>query len=357
MPNRQVQRPRERGFSLIEMLIAVFMSSILIMAVFHVNATFQTALTRQDEISRMQQSMKIVRTLLDRRLRAAGSGITVGNVVSGCGGNHQVGPFVLHNKNTFGVADTVEGGADDDPDWFEVMSADISLNGRITQRGPIMGNSHEVDDHTKFKDGDIVGIKTQHGMCLLMVTKQQPSPGKILFGTQGSGPSAMANCYNNPQENKACEDNVLQEHFLNPGEEVINFGSGTFALRIDTSVPDQPVLMMATGTAGGVATQYAWQPLASNVEDMQIAAHVDTSVPPDDYGDLWVSSRDLTTAELNKVRAVRISLVFRSTTPVTGFALGRRPALEDRAVAPSSDGYVRRVLSMVVKLRNRPEEP
>jgi type IV pilus assembly protein PilW len=342
---------RETGFSLVEMMVALVISSLLMIAIFHINSTFNMALHRQDEIGRMQQTMKVVRTILERRIRAAGAG-AVFRTQSSCGGNHMVGPIIIHNSNSLTGSDLTTGDADPDPDWFEILSADLSRSGRITAKAPVMGNDHSVDDTSKFKPGDLIGLKYKDGMCLLMVTKVQ-SNGKIQFGTQGTGAAAMANCYNDPQLNKLCEDLVVKNHFMFPGDEVVNFGSGSFAMRVDTTNPDLPMLMMASGTVGGSPASYQWQPVAGNVEDMQIAAHVDTSVTPDDLGDMWVNSRDLTIDELSRVRAVRITLVFRSTTTVTGWNLGRRPGFEDRAAATVDDGYVRRVLTLVIKLRNR----
>ncbi|MCD6497787.1 MAG: PilW family protein [Deltaproteobacteria bacterium] len=148
----------------------------------------------------------------------------------------------------------------------------------------------------------------------------------------------------------------MKTNKLPVGSPILNLGSGSAAFRIDDSNPKRPLLMMASSQAGGDPSQYDWQPVAEGVEDMQIAVQLDTSDPPDAIGDVWVNSRDLQTSELGKARAVRISLVFRSMSPATGWSSGRRPALEDRPAATSQDGYIRRVLTTMVKLRNVPTE-
>jgi hypothetical protein len=320
------------------------------MAIFHINSTFNEALHRQDEISRMQQSMKVIRTMLERRIRAAGAGTTY-RTASSCGGLHQVGPFIIHNSNSLTAQDLTAGDADTDPDWFEVISADMSRNGQLTANTAAMAAQYPVVNGTVFRAGDLIGVSNKDGMCLRMATGS--SANQVDVASSGTGAAAMAACYNNAANNATCQTGTLLAATLSAGATIANFGSGSFAMRVDNTNPDRPMLMMATSTAGGTPATYQWQPVAGNVEDMQIAAHVDTSATPDEIGDVWVNSRDLTAAEINRVRAVRITLVFRSTTAITGFNLGRRPALEDRAAATVDDGYVRRVLSMVISLRNK----
>jgi hypothetical protein len=328
---------------MVELMIAMFLSTVILMGAFHVHSTFQYSLHRQDEITKIQQTMKVTRDLLDRRLRAAGSGL-IGTSVAWCGGEHQVGPTSLHNSNTFGVWDTTEGGVDNDPDWIEIMSADRNMNGYLTKDHPLTGVVKEVDKPENFVVGGLIGIRGPTGVCIFMV--RDVKNGKLDYGTGGSD---LTKCYNDKQ---TCRFEILGYNALPAGTEILNFSSGTFALRVDSSNPRRPLLMMAQGVAGGDPAMYQWQPIAEHVEDMQIGVFLDTSTPPDPIGDVWVNSRDLTNDELTRVRAIRISLVFRSASEIPGWRAGRRPALEDRPAATTTDGYLRRVMTTTVKLRN-----
>ena len=326
----------------------MFLSTMILMGAFHVHSTFQYSMHRQDEITRMQQTMKVTRDLLDRRLRAAGAGM-VGKMVAWCGGEHLVGPFMIHNSNVIGTSDAAEGGADPDPDWFEILSSDKTRNGYLTNQHPVTGVIKQINNPQDFPVGGLIGIKGQGGVCIFMVTSN--NGGHIQYRQGGSD---LFRCYNETANKFDCEDNVLGQKFLEAGSEILNFSSGTFGLRIDNSNPRRPILMMASGVAGGDASQYTWQPIAEHVEDMQVGVYLDTSNPPDEIGDVWVNSRDLTALELGNVRAVRISLVFRSASEIPGWQAGRRPALEDRPAATTTDGYLRRVMTTTVKLRNMP---
>jgi hypothetical protein len=261
---------------------------------------------------------------------------------------------VIHNKNTFNVRDDAPGGTDDDPDWFEVMAAHKQKNGYLTKEKTVTSVNKPIDAPQNFQVGQLFGIPGPDGVCIMMVSKINGN--KIYY--QGNTP--LMRCYNDKQN---CRKEILGTNKLPINSEILNFSSGTFALRVDDSVPARPVLMMASGVAGGDPTQYDWQPVVRGVEDMQIGVYLDTSSPPDRYGDLWVNSRDLTVNgvngvnELNRVRAVRLSLIFRSSSKVPGWTAGQRVALEDRPAATTRDGYLRRVLTTTIKLRNLPEEP
>ncbi|MFH2006389.1 MAG: PilW family protein [bacterium] len=345
----------QRGFTLAEMMITMVLGTVVAIGAFHIHATFQYSLHRQDEITRIQGTMKVTRQLLERRIRPAGAGMT-GTVSHWCGGQTQMGPFVFHNSNVIGQKDLTGGNADNDPDWFEIMAADMSRNGNLTSSHPVTSVVKDLTNPTYFQPGTLFGLKNANGVCILMVTDvkmNKDGTGTISY-QQGGDP--LWQCYNNAQWKQDCRNDVLKSNDLPAGSEILNFGAGTFGMRIDSSKPAVPVLMMASGVAGGNALLYDWQPLAMHVEDLQIALHLDTSVPADEMGDIWVNDRDLTDAELGRVRSVRVSIVFRSASEIPGWRAGRRPALEDRPAANTTDGYIRRVMTTVIKLRNRVEE-
>ncbi len=339
-----------KGFTLIELMVAVFLSGLVVMAAFHVHTTFQSTLNRQEEISRMQQTMKVTRELLVSRIRGAGGGVS-SNIWTDCGGQRPIGPFMIHNANALGSADNAEGGQDNDPDWFEVLSADYNSSGTLSKNHPIVSTNKPTDEAANFQVGDLLLIQNEHGACLLMVRKVQKN--KIIHQTHGGGGNPISECYG--ADLSVCK-NAMKTNQLPAGSPIINMGRKSAAFRVDVSDPKRPMLMMASGQAGGDPALYDWQPIAEGVEDMQIAVHLDTDDPPNGFGNIWVNSRDLTANETSRVRAVRLSLVFRSTSEIPGWNQGRRPALEDRPAASATDGYVRRTFTTIIKLRNIPRE-
>ena len=107
------------------------------------------------------------------------------------------------------------------------------------------------------------------------------------------------------------------------------------------------------------------EPLAENIEDMQVAVGVDTG--SDGLGventtggnlDEWVYNHSADTAiavwppATGTIRAVRVTLISRSPFPDSGNGLNyTRPATEDRAVS-AADNYRRRTLKTTIEFRN-----
>ncbi len=110
----------------------------------------------------------------------------------------------------------------------------------------------------------------------------------------------------------------------------------------------QAALMMDPG-ADGVDPE----PLAENIEDMQVAIGVDADIPIDGVQtDEWAFSNGLG-ALAGSVRALRIKLVSRTESPLQGGSPAfRLPPSENRTGLSPLDGFRRRVLTSVVDIRN-----
>ncbi len=101
------------------------------------------------------------------------------------------------------------------------------------------------------------------------------------------------------------------------------------------------------------------EPVAEGVEDMQIAVGVDsnddgTVTDGASTTDEWIgnaSGETIPAAGTYKVRALKIVLVARDTTPVLGPAAFARPAALNHS-AGAADNYRRRVLFSTVDIRN-----
>jgi prepilin-type N-terminal cleavage/methylation domain-containing protein len=133
-----------------------------------------------------------------------------------------------------------------------------------------------------------------------------------------------------------------------------------------------PGLWMNPAPTGVHATDItAGQPLAEGIEDMQIAAAIDTtntaSTPMTELGagagdDSWLGNvAGETTPALSAsstLRAVRVTLIARTTNQYIGNTTSfTRPAAENRAAGTTNDNYRRRVLKAIVEVRNIGESP
>jgi hypothetical protein len=130
------------------------------------------------------------------------------------------------------------------------------------------------------------------------------------------------------------------------------------------TVDGQPTLTMdPDGDAANGGGTADWEPLAENIEDMQIAYGVDadsangiSEVGNADNDDEWhynYNGANEAPAVGSKVRAIRVTLIARTSSALFGNVASfyRRPAAEDHAVG-AYDNYRRRVLRTIVELRN-----
>jgi hypothetical protein len=86
------------------------------------------------------------------------------------------------------------------------------------------------------------------------------------------------------------------------------------------------------------------------VEDFQVALIVDDGTV---CGAVGRSIDDPAQCSLLRVRAVRYTLVVRSSSDVPGFNLGVGGNIEDRPAA-APDAFLRRSITSIVDLRNMP---
>jgi hypothetical protein len=101
------------------------------------------------------------------------------------------------------------------------------------------------------------------------------------------------------------------------------------------------------------------EPLAEGIEDLQIVLGIDSAADGlgaengTTNGDEWWGNLTGETIPAGAValRAVRLSLVSRALTKVTGTAAYARPALEDHN-GSTTDNYRRRVLTSIIEVRN-----
>jgi hypothetical protein len=103
---------------------------------------------------------------------------------------------------------------------------------------------------------------------------------------------------------------------------------------IDFTDPNHPCLRRDENTGGGA------QQLAENIEDLQLAYQ--------DKDGNWFDNPPVA----GDIRAVRINILARTSREDPNWRLGIRPAIEDHAGAEERDGYRRRLLTTVVKVRN-----
>jgi prepilin-type N-terminal cleavage/methylation domain-containing protein len=124
---------------------------------------------------------------------------------------------------------------------------------------------------------------------------------------------------------------------------------------IDTTNYGVPTLMMDPLTTGLSA-----EPLAENIEDMQVALGIDANKNGNIETGEWEYSSGDPAGLTGTVRSVRITLTAQASQKLIGYAAATAfflRAAEDRPAAAVGDPYRRRVLTSTVEIRNTTGSP
>jgi type IV pilus assembly protein PilW len=317
-----------RGFTLIEVMAAIVIFSIVLTAVF-ATFTFQAqSYTTQSRVAEMQQNLRMSLDTLQRDIRMAGYGINTDITVPGSviGGS---GTVVLRG---FYPAD----GGSSAPDGIYILytyDVDNTVPAlaptRTATNAVTAGNSAftvTVDNGTgtRFDNNALVILSNNTSADLYQVTGS--TANSITFGS-GSVINSAGHGAN---------------HYYDVGSKV---SLARFVhYYIDTTVAAHPTLMVSK--VGGTVSQ----PLAEDIEDLQfkygVAATSDNALVSS-----VVDGSSLTASQLLLIRRVQLSIVARSEVFEKGWS-GMRPALGNRDPG-AADQYRRRVVDNVaIDIRN-----
>jgi type II secretory pathway pseudopilin PulG len=137
---------------------------------------------------------------------------------------------------------------------------------------------------------------------------------------------------------------------LNATDKVTVLSSGLGEDRIHYEVKNVAgvaTLIRNTDPAANAANDI---PVIPYVDDMQVAYGWDADGNNQIDSGEWVDSA---TGNEANVEAIRINFLVRSAKPDPNYGQYLRPALEDHAAGGSADGYPRRLLTTIVKIRNK----
>ncbi|MBU1219895.1 PilW family protein [Myxococcota bacterium] len=337
------------GFTLIELMIAIFISSLVIAGAFNVQLVFTQTARNQEEVSDLQNSLDGLKNYMHRALKGSGAGLAANIEIRACDGSTQVVPAInIHNNNSYPVvSDFTDGGIDNDPDWIEFI---YTGNVEVTSVFESFDASYaKVYSSLNFAPRDVVAVNVGAYSCIRRInTVINTIPNYLGWYSRGG-----VYCLN--PSNNSHPSCGYAGGSITPSKTVTITKLGEFpfqALRVDTTTYARPVLMHGTRREQSGGSTYTWTPLVENVEDMQIAWLMDTSDPMDKSGDLWINSRDPQPLEYGRIRSLRISIITRSNAADNKIKTAR-PAYEDRQ-AGALDNYYRRKITFIVNIPNRP---
>jgi len=333
----------ERGFTLIELMVALVVSSLLVGMILAIFNRMSMAYRGQQQIAGVQQVLAAARATIELDAKQAGLELSQGFRYAADVGTPPVARLPVR------VIDNLTGMG---PDQIFFYYADPTTQAAVTA-GPMPTIS--VDATTGFAVGDLVVVSrvdtntsginpgvdanlATYEACVLKVTGVSASPARLTFDTAAPwGRPGESHC------TMALSSPTMVYKFI------------ARAYKIDTSTPalaaKGPLQLSQTGGLIGTAADN-WTDLAYGFTDIQTALQVyHTAWSPSDTPDTdldpqrdWYS--DGTQTQLTGLNSplagsegllqMSISLVARTDRPVEGIATGATPNLTD-ATAPNNN--------------------
>jgi len=319
---------RTHAFTLVELMVATTIMGVILVFVFGTMVTTQKKAAAIDDTVDVQQSARQIADLIERDMRHTGMMVSDANAMCG-----------IDNRNA--------------PDSFYVTNWEIVTPGKDLQ--PRLGA-------TVVGANDLPAAGTYFTVDSLVLEEGTPDPA---FDTDGdavldsdfaiNGWVIIADQHN-PIRGSACGQvtgvslpDRLRVTYDAGGLDPVPPGGDTPSI---VAVPAIRYFVDANGRLFRGPYQ-----LASNVEDLQLAWFIDSDednvVDPGEYRGDGVGA-DYTPQGSNAalMREIRLNVVLRTASADPEIDTGNPVPTENRNVAPTNDGFRRRVYTSVVRLRN-----
>ena len=326
--HRRPGRRRQRGFTLIELMVALLISTLLVILILSIFGRMSFAYREQQSVVTVQQVLSAVRGAIEHDARHAGyqlsQGFTIAADGAGAGGvKHS--PLRVINRS-------------DGPDELRFYYADSSVQAVVVSTGP--ATTLTVDDATGFAAGDLVVLVTTDTETLInpveandaRLTLYRACVAQIATIAPAQVVLSIAPPWGAP-DNPHCHDTVALRTMM------YRFVARYW--RIDPTRPADNVLQL--DGPGHLVGAPVFRDQAMGVTDLQVSTYfydrdsIDTGDPDADPDRDWYASAAQTTLTAPILRTndfiaplvLSLSVVARTPTDVEGIATARTPQLTD----------------------------
>ena len=310
----------QAGFTLVELMISLVLFAFAIAGVLSVAVSLTAGFREQRQAVMSEGAVRAAMDFVADAVRSASPAMTGGAIedLTGTSGACATGSIKVTNSTSA-------------PDSVEVVFAYGAVATSLRSAYTSSATTVTVTDASNFIAGDTILLTDGTTGHLVHVNAVNGSSGVLTLAAPGGCTAASL-----PASGYPIGTFVLRALRA-------NFYIGTF--------DGQPNTLLMDPGADGVDPE----PLAENIEDMQIATGVEQDSPSDGIqSDEWFSAN--TASLTGAIRALRITLVARTTDPLRGGGTGTppffRPLAEDHPAALATDWYRRRVLTSTVEIRN-----
>ena len=335
---------RRRGFTLIELMIALVLFSFVIAGVLAVAVSMSQGFREQRASVQTEGAVRVPLDFMADAIRQASPGAPTNYIYD----SYACTGLALQVYNNPGTPAGIAAGTDK----LDVVYASGAV---VTSTREIYNNSTSltVTDASQLAAGDYIVITDTAQGILVKIT-----------GIAGNVLTLQAQNGACPASSIAAIPAATQLVIAGP------YAAGSLVIRAQHArfwvgaVDGNPTLMMDPD--GNDAT-VDWEPLAEGVEDLQLVKGVDSGIDGLGTENAAVANADEfvynnaadTDPATGTLRAIRITLIARTTSGlVNNLKSYNRPAAEDHTAAPANtDQYRRRILKSYVEVRNMSVSP
>lgn len=326
---------RERGFTLVELLIAMAVASIVAMSGFALFSQSNWSYQVQENVGEAQQNARVAMDRIVRDVRTAGFGLPDSPEITLGGETFKIPITVEDNVNETGTM----------PDTDKITILGIGY-----EAGVLVGGNNEnrkTNDYICYsKTTTTEKILNSDGT--INDTRKHVNIDGVFFATlkQAKAPETCTG----GKKLFLDSPSKLKGDFKDGTVYIIQAVEYSIATNLTGCSAANPCLASKdySGLRGA-----GRQLLAENIEDIQFAYGLDVK-----NGKIYDEATPYTTADFedsppagSNIRAVRVTLSARTRHKDPKGATFKRPAIENHPES-GSDNYRRRVLTKVVKLRN-----
>jgi type IV pilus assembly protein PilW len=353
---------KQKGFTLLELMIAMVLGLILVAGVIQIFISNKQAYRVTDAHSKLQDNARFALEVLSSDIRSAG--------FSGCRAIEDMNVVTIADAPipaSFDENNSISGSnAQTATTWNPALSASLGtvVGGTdviTVQRGQSCGGTlvknvtssnaqiHIFSPNTcNVQAGDVLMLTDCSDAHVFRASNAStPGGGKqTIAHAAGNQANHFCKSYSSLPQTGACDSGNAKLYDYDA--ELLAFSSASYFIRLDTN--GDPALWVYSHTAAEVAGINPIE-LIKGIEDMQIEYGVDTN--DDDIVDNYSDANVIAAAgQWDKVLSARISLLAqtqqqRLTTADQSINFNGAP------VADTSDGRLRRVFTTTIGVRNR----
>ena len=346
----RTRRPSRRGFTLLELVFAVAIGAVVVAGLYSVFRLQMRSFVTQDLQMEMHQNGRMAVDILGRTARLAGYGSGDGAVLGvfgAAGVTDDPLPAVVSYNGT----------GPNGSDAITLVSMDPALVVNTNETAPPPCNTavlhadptvlHNAARIAQYQANELLlcydyaGIGSFRSYLWTLAAAGNATSGDFTVSpnTQGDYVSDCSGTANLPVV-MVCSRGEVATYYID-ADDTDGIGPGS---------AEHPVLMMDLDFESPDADDV---PVVDNVEDLQIAYCLESATGNTDCSQASAWQDQMTTADVDNVYMIRVSLVIRSSRPdLLSTFPGQRPALEDNPGSAVTDNYYRQVVSTEIAVRN-----